>query len=298
MNTADIQDPLFKTAVEALDAGNLAELKRLIAQHPALLRDRLVHGPPGYFQDPYLLYFVANNPIRQETMPPGSVAITAFLIGELQRLAVPSLQEQLDYTLGLLGTGRIPREAGVQLAMMDLLFEAGAKPGSGLGELAHGGVEAARWHLERGGILTLAVAVGLDRAEDIRRLAPSTGTDERLVALTVAAFYGQLESIRYLLALGVNPSRFPPPTGFHSHATPLHQAVSSSSLAAVQLLVEAGADLSMKDKIHNGTPLGWAKHLQAEDPDPAARTRYARIAEYLEAKLPHHPAQSGPLKSS
>jgi peptide-methionine (S)-S-oxide reductase len=45
-----------------------------------------------------------------------------------------------------------------------------------------------------------------------------------------------------------------------AHSTPLHQAVSSGSLAAVQVLVEAGADLTTRDRIYDGTPLGWAEH--------------------------------------
>ena len=38
-------------------------------------------------------------------------------------------QEQLDYTLGLVATGHVPRDSGVQLTLMDHLIDAGAKPG-------------------------------------------------------------------------------------------------------------------------------------------------------------------------
>jgi peptide-methionine (S)-S-oxide reductase len=148
--------------------------------------------------------------------------------------------------------------------------------------LAHGGIEAARRLVERGNDLTLGTAVGLDRADDIRRLASVSDEDERLVALTVAAFYGKTEWIAFLLSLGVNPNGFPRPTGFHTHATPLHQAVSSGSLAAVRLLVEVGADLTAKDRAHNGTPLGWARYMQNEEsPDTDSQGRYAAIAEFL-----------------
>ena len=32
-------------------------------------------------------------------------------------------------------------------------------------------------------------------------------------------------------------------------------------LEVVKLLVEYGADLDLKDTIHQGTPLGWAEHM-------------------------------------
>lgn len=45
---------------------------------------------------------------------------------------------------------------------------------------------------------------------------------------------------------------------FHTHSTPLHQAVLSGSVESVKALIDAGADIRIKDKEHNGTPLGWA----------------------------------------
>lgn len=283
MQTTDISDPAFRAAVQAIDHGDLPELIRLIAQHPALLCERLVNGEQGYFKDPYLLYFVADNPIRNGCLPKNITAILSALVGELTRQRIASLQQQLDYTLGLVTTGRTPQECGVQIEMVDLLIDAGARPGGGLGALAHGNVEAARRLIERGGALSLATAVGLDRTEDIRRLAPMSDDDERLIALTVAAFYGKTEWIAFLLSLGVNPNGFPNPTGFHTHATPLHQAVSSGSLSAVKQLVEAGADVTLADRIHHGTPLGWARYMESEEsPDAHSRSRFSAIVEFLQ----------------
>lgn len=282
MKASDIKDPVFRAAVEAIDTGNVTELNRLVAEHPALLSERLVNGDQGYFKDPYLLYFVADNPIRMERLPANIVEVVAVLLGELKRLDVASLQEQLDYTLGLVATGRIPRECGVQLAMMDLLLDVGARPDGGLGALAHGSVAAARKLIQRGGTLTLATAVGLDRSEDVQRLLPAAGKTERLVALTVAAFHGKQKWVAFLLEKGVDPNGYPKSLEFHSHATPLHQAVSSGSLATVKLLVKGGANLMLKDKIHCGTPRHWAKYMQAQESDKAVKKRYAAIVEYFE----------------
>ena len=225
-------------AIEAIDSGNITLLENLLAEHPNLVRKRFEEPAEGYFKHPYLLWFVADNPIRIERLPQNIVDITQLLIDAVKREARDSLEEQLDYALGLVATGRIPQECGVQLEMMDLLIDAGAKPGGGEGALANGNVAAAAHLIKRGGKLTLATAVGLDRMEDVAQLAPMAGAGGQLTALTVAGFYGKLPMISFLLGLGVDPNGYPESnSGFHSHATPLHQAVSAGSLESVKLLV-------------------------------------------------------------
>lgn len=283
MKNAEISDPLFRQAVEAIDEGNITELAGLIAEHPKLLSERLITTENGYFKDPYLLYFVADNPIRIDKLPSNIVDITHLLVSELKNIAADSMQQQLDYTLGLVATGRIPRECGVQIAMIDLLIDAGAKPGGGLGALAHGNIAAAERLLERGGKLTLPVAVGLERMDDVKRMTENTSADEKLVALAAAAFYGKHHIISFLLAAGTDPNHQPKDMmGFHGHATPLHQAVYSGSLDAVKLLVEAGARLDVPDKAYGGTPLGWAGYMQTEEGyDEETKSNFAIIEAYL-----------------
>ena len=75
-----------------------------------------------------------------------------------------------------------------------------------------------------------------------------------------------------LLDAGEDPSRYNP-DGFHSHSTPLHQAVLAGHAEVVRLLVERGARLDVKDGIYQSTPLGWA--------DYGGRTE---IADYLRTK--------------
>jgi peptide-methionine (S)-S-oxide reductase len=168
--------------------------------------------------------------------------------------------------------------------MIDLLIDAGASPNSAMVALANGNVDAAQHLVDRGDKLTLAIAVGLERTADVNHLAASATNDEKLTALATAAFYGKANMVKRLLEMGVNPNGFPKGnSGFHSHATPLHQAVSSGSLACVRLLVEAGASLSATDKVYNGTPLGWADHMQSDaSTDELKKRNYGLIKTFLQ----------------
>jgi hypothetical protein len=285
MQTSDITNPIFLQAVEAIDKGNIARLGKLIAANPRLITDRLQTTEEGYFKDPYLLWFVADNPIRHEQLPANIVDVTNLLITQVKAKAPDTAQHQLDYCLGLVATGRIPRDCGVQIAMMDALINAGAAPGDGMGALAHGNTEATNYLVERGGELKLGVAIGLRRTNDVDRLLPVATADEKLSALTAAAFYGMVDMVKFLLDKGVEPNGYPSPDGgFHSHATPLHQAVWSGSLKTIRLLVEAGANLNASDKIYGGTPLGWAEYAPTAGGSEERIAKFGRIAAYLKAQ--------------
>jgi len=283
MDNSAIADPLFLQAVKAIDTGNIPELEDLIINHPRLVTNRLPTNSEGYFKDPYLLWFVADNPIRIEKLPANIVHVTDLLVRAVKREAPATSQQQIDYTLGLVATGRIPRECGVQLAMIDLLIDAGATPAGVMGALANGNPDAARHLINCGAELTLGMVVCLDMADEIDRLAAEATKGEKLTALTAAAFYGKTAMVKRLLAIGIDPNGYPEAdSGFHSHGTPLHQAVASGSLDTVKLLVEAGAKLNAPDKIYDGTPLGWADYLQRNnDSDEATKTNFARIEAYL-----------------
>lgn len=283
MKNSDIIDALFQSAIEAIDSGNITVLDGLITEYPSLVKERLQTVEEGYFKDPYLIWFVADNPIRNDKLPPNIVAVTRLLIDAVKCEAPDTYQHQIDYTLGLVATGRIPREFGVQIAMMDLLIDAGATPGSGIGPLANGNIEAAQHLISLGGDLTLTAAICLELMGDINRLVAVANHAEKTTAITAAAFYGKADMIRLLLTMGADPNGYPENNiGFHSHATPLHQAVQSGSLDAVKLLVEAGARLDATDKIYSGTPLDWARYMQTDDSyDQSAKRNFALIAEYL-----------------
>jgi len=282
MDNSEITDPLFRKAVEAIDSGNISLLKKILQDNSQLVTKRLDVPEEGYFQQPYLLWFVADNPIRHERLPSNIVEITRLLVDAVRQNASKSFHEQIDCALGLVATGRIPKECGVQIELMDILLDAGARPGNGHGALAHGNPKAAQRLIERGGKLTLTTAIGLDRKEDIERLSRQATAEDKQIALIASAYFGNPGMIRYLIDLGVDVNAYiDPSSGFHSHATALHQAVYSGSLDSVKLLVEAGANLNLEDRIYDGTPLRWAQYLQKEEKVESQKEKYSQIEKFL-----------------
>ena len=287
MGNFEITDPLFRKAVEAIDSGSTGVLKRLLQDHPKLASKRLDKPSEGYFQYPYLLWFVADNPIRNERLPANITEVTRILIDAVRQNAGESFQDQVDYALGLVATGRIPKECGVQIEMMDLLIDEGATPGSGNGALAHGNAKAAQRLVERGGKLTLTTAIGLDRKEDVERLIRQATLQDKQIALIASAYFGNPGMVRYVIDSGVDVNAYiDRSSGFHSHATALHQAVYSGSLDCVKILTESGADLNLEDRVYQGTPLEWAQYLYRETNDEILKEKYAQIEKFLLAIKP------------
>ena len=110
MDTPDALDARFREAVSAIDARDVPALQRLLATHPGLVRDRLespgrwlrdkVGGAlDGFFRQPYLLWFVAEDPVRNGRLPGNIADVARTIIHVARRDAVATVQEQLDYAL-------------------------------------------------------------------------------------------------------------------------------------------------------------------------------------------------------
>jgi len=293
MKNSDIQDPLFRRAVEAIDTGNISLLQQLLEANPELITKRLdTPNEKGYFKNPYLLWFVADNPIRHEKLPPNIVEVTQTILEALRHKPGDTYQYQVDYALGLVCTGRIPKECGVQIPLMELLINKGARvKGSVLGPIGQHNFEAAKFLLGKGADYNLATAVGLDQVDDVKKLLKNATASELYVALVVASFFGKAGIISLLVEVGTDVNGHGDPKdfgGFHAHASALHQAVYSGSLESVKLLVEAGANLDATDKAYNGTPLGWAKYMQTEEGyREEERKKFAAIEDFLRKHSTH-----------
>ena len=80
MDDSETLDTLFRRGVSAIDAGDVSELEHLVAVDPRLvrerlntpgawLRDKVGSALDGFFQRPYLLWFVAEDPVRNGRLP-------------------------------------------------------------------------------------------------------------------------------------------------------------------------------------------------------------------------------------
>jgi hypothetical protein len=290
MKNSDITDPLFREAVDAIDSGNIPLLQQLLKTNPQLVTNRLdTPEEEGYFKDPYLLWFVADNPIRHDKLPDNIVDVTRAIIDALQKNPGDNYQFQLSYALGLVCTGRIPRECNVQIPLMELLINEGAGvKGSVLGPIGQHNFEAAKYLLNKGADYNLPTAVGLDRNDDIKKLINKATASELHVALVVASFFGKADIISFLIEAGADVNgngKQEDFNGFHAHASALHQAVYSGSLDAVKVLIEAGASLDAEDKVYHGTPLGWAMYMQTEETDENTKKKYKEIEFFLLNKM-------------
>jgi len=249
-----IEDATFRRSVDLLDAGNVTGLRAHLRQHPNLARQRIVFEGGNYFENPTLLEFIAENPIRHSKLPGNIVEVTRVI------LDAGVEQSPLQQTLGLVVTGSVVRECRAQVPLIDLLCEHGADPDIAMQAAAvHGEFDAVNALLRLGACLDLPAAAALGRIQDARRLLPTAGSHHRHLAFALASQFGHVEIVRLLLDAGEDPNRYNP-VGCHSHSTPLHQAAWAGYIEVVRLLVERGARLDLKDILWHGTPAGWARH--------------------------------------
>ena len=282
-------DTEFQEAVAAIDAGDVSTLERLLSANPALVRQRLNSPREGFFRKPYLLWFVAEDPVRNGQLPANIAQITRAIIQAGRREALDTLQEQLDYALRLVAWSGVAAECGVQNDLIDVLVDAGASiDGVADNALVNGHVGAAAHLIDRGASMTLATALCLRRWDDARRLAGVASVADRKDAMVLAALNGNAQALRILIDTGVDLDS--PSANIYAHATPLHHAVCSGSLDAVKVLVEAGANLEIRDRAEQATPRGWADYYVGEASSEERRQRYLQIAEYLR-EMELHPVR-------
>jgi hypothetical protein len=269
-----IEDPVFRHAVELIDAGDVAGLRTTLQQHPTLTRQHVTFEGANYFRNPSLLEFIAENPIRHNKMPESIVAVTETIIES----GVD--QEALNVTLALVASGSVPEACGKQIPLIDLLCDRGAEPGSAIGTaVLHGSLQAVGALIRRGAPVDLGVAA-LGRAEDFRRRLSTASAEQRHLAMAVASQYCRVEIVRILLDAGEDPNRYNP-IGGHSHCTPLHQAAGYGTIELAQLLLERGARPDIKDVLWKGTPADWAHHV--------GRTEMEAYLRPLEVKAGNRP---------
>ena len=277
---ASVQQPgpiaRFERAVEAVIDGDLATLKELLAEDPELVLARSTRvnnfDPPMHRST--LLHYVAANGVegyRQRSPKNAAEVAKVLLEAGADPNALSWAYGGQCTTMALLVSSTPPAVAGVQVALVETLIDFGASTApEGEGNwtspietaLVFGKHDAAKALVRRGApVQSLAAAAGLGRIADVEKMLPTADAHDRHRALALAAQNGHADAVKALLDAGEDPNRFNPP-GTHAHTPPIHQAVAAGHLNVVKLLIDRGARLDIKDTIHHGTPLGWAKYCE------------------------------------
>ena len=104
------------------------------------------------------------------------------------------------------------------------------------------------------------------------KLLEKLGHHGRIDLLHRAVEGNRPEGIRLMAELGfeVRGMTRHEGVGMNRAVTPLHNAAWAGNLEMVKLLIELGADPSLREPVYNATPLGWAEH-----------NRQAHVVDYL-----------------
>lgn len=260
----------FEAAVDAIVSGDPATLEKLLRENPELVRERSAREHRAT-----LLHYVAANGVenfRQKT-PKNVIEITTLLL----KAGADVNAESEAYgghstTLGLTATSCHPEDAGVQLALMELLIDKGAMidgpdRGNAVNACLHNGRgEAAEFLARRGARLDLEGAAGVGRLDVVRSffrddgsLKPPATAQQMKDGFGWACEFGRTSVVDFLLQRGIKVET----KLKHNGQTGLHWAAYGGNLDAVKLLLQHGARIDRKDETYGGTPLDWALYAWA-----------------------------------
>ncbi len=261
---------IFENAADAVVAGDIETLRRLLREHPELTTARSAREHRST-----LLHYVSANGVedfRQKT-PPNIVEIAALLLDAGADVNAESeAYGGGSDTLGLTATSIHPQIARLQIPLLELLVERGARI---RGEhavkscLDNGQPEGAQFYAAHGAPLDPQAAAGLGRLDALERFhAQGKLVDE---CLLYAAGFGRKEAVEFLLDHGI-----PVDARNDGDQTALHWAAYGGEFEIVRLLLDRGAPLDLRDRHFGGTPLElaietWANSPFAVDREGAAR---------------------------
>jgi ankyrin repeat protein len=134
----------------------------------------------------------------------------------------------------------------------------------------------ARNHLDATERFLCAVTAG-DRTRAEQMLHADPSLREQAIArrpeqIVHAAAGDRFEAVALLIELGFDVNAINRTTPLH--VTALHEAAMRGNIAVIRLLVEHGADVTIRDSGYDATPAGWAEHF-----DKAEAREYLRALE-------------------
>jgi ankyrin repeat protein len=282
----------FEAAVDAVIAGNAAELQRLLRENPQLIRER----SPRRHRATLLHYAAANGveDYRQKT-PANIVQITEILLKARAEVNAVGDMYGGSTALGLAATSVHPVLAGVQRELIDVLLAHGATIDKAVADnytegllinacLANGRGDAAEHLANRGAALDLEGAAGVGRLDVVKTffdqsgaLKPDVPRKKMESGFMWACEYGKDDVAQFLLEMGLSPD------ATRHGATGLHWASYNAHLKIVELLLSRRASVNIIDSIHRGSPLGWALYGWANRPLDAGPANYYEVVARLVA---------------
>jgi ankyrin repeat protein len=282
----------FEAAADAVIAGDLPALERILHEQPGLIRARStrVHRAT-------LLHYAAANGVEnyRQTTPSNAVAVTSLLLAAGAEVdAEAEMYGGGCTTLGLVATSIHPERAGVQHALMQVLIDHGAaidRPGVAgnnqslvVGCLANGRGPAAEFLAARGARLDLEGAAGIGRLDLVKdyfdadgRLTPAAASKQMEAAFAWACEYGRAHVVAFLLERGLPADA----AVRHDGQTGLHWAALGAHADIVSLLLERHAPVGVVERTYGGTPLTWALHGWSDPPYGTSRDRYYEVVARL-----------------
>lgn len=257
----------FELAAEAIVGGDMATLKRLLQESPALVKTRSTRE-----HEATLLHYVSANGVEgyRQLTPKNAVKIAEVLLKAGAEVdATADVYGGGSTPLGLVATSVHPERAGVQEALMELLLEHGANIDypSGAGNrqyivnscLANGRGPAAEFLAQRGAGLDLEGAAGVGRLDVVASFFNEDGSLKESATkkqmehgFAWACEYGRNNVVEFLLEKDLGLL-----TTVTTSETGLHWAVVGRQLDTIKLLLERGASLETKNA-YGGTALGQA----------------------------------------
>jgi ankyrin repeat protein len=251
---------IFESAVDAIVDGDAVTLTRLLREHPDLVRQRSTRNHHAT-----LLHYVSANGVEdfRQKSPKNIFEIARVLLDNGADVnAVSNSYGPGDTTFMLTATSCHPQDAGVQIPLLQLLLDRGARvdPGDVIAALHNGRGAAALLCANQNVSLDLEGAAGVGDLDAVKRFVRPDGTlingateKQKIDGFAWAAEFGRTAVVEYMVNAGMPlDSRLR-----HDGQTALHWAGLGGHAETVRLLIERGAPVNQKDLSYDGSPLDW-----------------------------------------
>lgn len=272
-------DPKFHPAVAAIKAGDLARLRTLLDQDPSLATARSSRSHPTLLQCLALEALDVPNKVEMAELLIDRGADINGAFGAAVCIDNVEITELLlDHGAAINGTGSwSPLEEALywkNQRVIDLLLKRGAsvdnlRKASALGRIdliesffnSDGSLkpEAGKINWPFGELAESNLKSGIKKELQAKIAGWSDDSQEIIDnAFVYACMHNQIDAARLLLAKGAQINAIPP--GFDYSGTGLHYAALHGHRQMIDLLLQEGADVNVKDTKVNSTPAGWAQH--------------------------------------